>query len=80
MTDALRPEGSPCPRCGRPIERRGSAASEDRVLMRCLGCGWTAAWQRPGTVPADGTPEQIVDDLRWYRGEPPARRVKVVRF
>lgn len=80
MTDALRPAGSPCPRCGRPIERRGSAASEDRILMRCRSCGWTAAWQRPGTAPADGPLDKQVDDLRWLRGEPPARRVKVVRF
>ncbi len=80
MTEALRPAGSPCPKCGRPIKRRGSAASEDRVLMRCPGCGWTAAWQRPGTVPAQGTIDQAVDDLRWLRGEPPVRRIKVVKF
>lgn len=81
MPSHLRPEGSPCPECGRPIERRASARTGDEILMRCRSCGWNAYWRRPGADPVNGTAAQTADDLAWLSGSGGERRAcRVIDF
>lgn len=79
---ALRPEGSPCPACGSPIERRASSADPGEVLMRCRRCGWTGSWRRHGSRPVDGTPAQAAEDLAWSMGReaPRGRPGEIIEF
>lgn len=86
--DFLRPDGSPCPECGAPVERRRSAADPASVLMRCSRCGWSGRWRKPGAVPAGGTIAQQCEDYNWltegqrraFDRSRPARCAEVLEF